>query len=211
MNGQLHSQQEGNLTEWLLRAFALLIYGIAVSNLAQNWLLDHSRWTLLLLLIVEGYTLVLVLVARRALTRDTSPLVVMSTAYAALYFVFLEAADTKHLIPEVAGIAFLVLGMGCQFSAKLVLGRCFGLLPAHRGIVISGPYRLVRHPIYAGYLISHIGFLLANFSWRNAAVFAALYFAQVLRIQREESILTRSSEYRNYADRVQWKLIPFFF
>ena len=68
--------------------------------------------------------------------------------------------------------------------AKVVLGRSFGLLPAQRGLVTAGPYRIVRHPIYFGYLIGHIGFLLVNFSWRNAAVLALLYVAQVVRIQR---------------------------
>jgi protein-S-isoprenylcysteine O-methyltransferase Ste14 len=51
----------------------------------------------------------------------------------------------------------------------MVLGRSFGLLPAQRGLVVVGPYRFVRHPIYFGYLIGHIGFLLVNFSWRNAS------------------------------------------
>jgi protein-S-isoprenylcysteine O-methyltransferase Ste14 len=35
-------------------------------------------------------------------------------------------------------------------------------MPANRGVVSSGLYRLVRHPIYMGYLITHAGFLLAN-------------------------------------------------
>jgi protein-S-isoprenylcysteine O-methyltransferase Ste14 len=68
--------------------------------------------------------------------------------------------------------------------AKTVLGRSVDLLPAQCGFVTAGPYRIVRHPIYFGYLIGHIGFLLVNFSWRNAAVLALLYVAQVVRIQR---------------------------
>ena len=211
MNTQIGSRHEGALTEWLLRAFGLLVYGLTVSNLARGWWLDQSRWTLLLLLIIEGYTLALVLVARPALARDTSPLVVIGAGYAAFYFVLLDAAHTTHLIPETAGVILLATGMICQFSAKFALGRCFGILPARRGIVISGPYRLVRHPIYAGYLIGHIGFLLSNFSWRNAAVFAVLYLVQILRIQKEEALLSESSAYRGYAGQVRWKLIPFVF
>lgn len=68
--------------------------------------------------------------------------------------------------------------------AKVVIDLSFGLLPPQRSLVMAGPYRIVRHPIYFGYLIGHIGFLLANFSWRNAAVLALLYVAQVVRIQR---------------------------
>ena len=47
-------------------------------------------------------------------------------------------------------------------AGKLTLGRSFGLMPANRGVVSSGIYRFVRHPIYAGYLITHVAFLAAH-------------------------------------------------
>ena len=46
------------------------------------------------------------------------------------------------------GLLFVIAG-------KITLGRSFGIVPANRGVV-AGPYTLVRHPIYAGYLLSHI-------------------------------------------------------
>lgn len=203
-------QGEGRWTEWLLRGFALLAYGFAVSNLAAAWWSDHSRLTLLLLLLTEGYTLLLVLLARRASLRDMAPLTVIATMYAAFFFVLLDARDTTHLLPEWAGVAMQLCGTVWQFSAKFFLGRSFGLLPAQRGLVLNGPYRVVRHPIYFGYLIGHAGFLLANFSWRNAVVLALLYVAQVYRIRREEAVLAATSgEYRDYQQRVRWRLLPF--
>ena len=203
---------ETPLTEWLLRGFALLVYGFAVSNLAAAWRADPSRLTLLLLLITEGYTLLLVLTARHASLRDMAPLTVLATVYACFFFVLLGPQDTVHLIPELAGAGLQLIGTGWQFTSKYFLGRSFGLLPAQRGLVLNGPYRLLRHPIYFGYLISHIGFLLANFSWRNAAVLAMLYAAQVHRIRREEAILSSASpEYRDYQRRVRWRLLPFIY
>jgi hypothetical protein len=41
-------------TEWVLRAFALFVYGSAAKNLAAAWWADHSRTTRLLLLFSEG-------------------------------------------------------------------------------------------------------------------------------------------------------------
>jgi protein-S-isoprenylcysteine O-methyltransferase Ste14 len=52
---------------------------------------------------------------------------------------------------------------------KLSLGRSFGLAPANRGVV-STTYRFARHPIYLGYLITHLGFLVANPTGWNFAV-----------------------------------------
>jgi len=197
-------------TEWLLRVFALAAYGFAVRNLALLWWADRSRLTLLLLLLMEGFTLALVLVARPARFRDASWAAVLLNLYAAFSYVLFDPRATTQLIPEVAGAVFQVCGTVLQFSAKVVIGRSFGVLPALRAVVFSGPYRLVRHPIYLGYLVGHIGFLLVNFSWRNLIVLSVLYVVQVLRIGREETILvTTSADYRQYMQRVRWRLIPF--
>jgi protein-S-isoprenylcysteine O-methyltransferase Ste14 len=196
------------LTEWLLRGFAVIFYGVAVSNLAAYWWSDRSRLTLLLLLLTEGYTLVLVLSARRASVRDLSPVTVVATLYAMFFFVLLRADGTQRLVPEAVGVALQFIGVSWQFASKFALGRSFGLLPAQRGIVVGGPYRVVRHPIYLGYLVGHVGFLLANFSVVNLAVLAFLYVAQVLRIIREERLLSASAEYLSYQERVRWRLVP---
>lgn len=201
---------EGHLTEWLLRAFALLILGFVVVRWGHAWAQDPSRWTALLLLMTEGYTLLLVLIARRAVSRDMSPAAMLATVYATTSVVLLAPQGTDHLVPELVGAALQVCSMAWQFTAKVFLGRSFGLLPAQRGLVMTGPYRLVRHPIYFGYVIGHVGFLLANFSWRNAAVLALLYVAQLYRIRCEEAVLAASSsDYRGYQRRVRWRLLPF--
>lgn len=203
---------EGRLTEWLLRGFALLIMGILVLRWGQAWLEDQSRWTVLLLLISESYTLGLILIARRAIQRDLSPLAILVTVYAVCYAALLDPHNVIKLAPEWLGSVLLALSMVWHFSAKVVLGRSFGLLPAQRGLVMTGPYRLIRHPIYFGYLIGHIGMLLVNFSEQNALIITALYLAQVIRIQREESILVKNdSGYADYQQRVRWRLIPFIY
>lgn len=202
---------EGQSTEWLLRAFALLACTLAVVRLAAAWWFNTTRWTLLLLLVTESCTLMLLLLARRAQVRDLSPPTVAATLYAALCFVLLDPAGTLRLVPEQVGVLLLLCGTAWQFCAKLVLGRSFGLLPAQRGLVTSGPYRVMRHPIYFGYLISHVGFLLVNASWWNFAVLSVLYAAQLLRIRREEALLAVGcdTEYRRYRRRVRWCVLPF--
>jgi len=200
---------EGRLTEWLLRGFALLVLAFIVARWGHAWMVAPARWTALLLLVSESYTLVLVLVARRASQRDLSPPALAATIYATFFAVVLQPQGTTHLVSEWAGAGLQLASMAWQFTAKVFLGRSFGLLPAQRGIVTAGPYRIVRHPIYFGYLIGHVGFLLANFNWRNTAVLTLLYVAQVIRIRREEAILAATDAgYRAYQQRVRWHLLP---
>jgi protein-S-isoprenylcysteine O-methyltransferase Ste14 len=206
--------QEGHLTEWLLRSFAVLLMGFIVVRWGHAWINDPARLSLLFLLVAESYTLLLVVLARRASQRDMSAPAMLATTYALGFMLLLEPQGTLRLVPEALGVALQALSLVWQFTAKVFLGRSFGLLPAQRGLVVRGPYRFVRHPIYFGYLVGHIGFLLVNFSWQNALVLGTLYVAQVLRIQREEAVLSQGTgqagiDYRQYQARVRWRLLPF--
>lgn len=112
------------------------------------------------------------------------------------------------LVPLAACLALMTLGLGIQIAAKLALGRSFGIVAANRGVRVAGPYRLVRHPMYAGYTLTHIGFLMAMPSWRNATVYALALACQVVRIYREERVLGGDAGYRAFAARVRYRLLP---
>ena len=208
MNKSALQQTDSLLTEWLLRFFGVVTYVIGVHAIAHSWWIDRSRWTLLLLMCLEAFTCLLLVFARRASSRDLSVVGVVITAYAAFYFFLLDPTHTHRWIPEWSGAILQVIGMLVQLGAKVSLGRSFGLLPAARRIVVRGPYRWVRHPMYLGYLIAHVGFLLVNMSLRNGCVLLLLYLVQWVRILREESQLNQSESYRIYSNEVRWRLIP---
>ena len=202
------------LTEFVLRGFALIVYGTFVAVIAKYWWANPGRYTLLMLLVSEGLTVALLLFARRAVLRDASPLAIAATALSLSFFLFFEYSGTSRLIPEWAGATLQTCGIAWQLLAKMTLGRSFGVLPATRGLVTRGPYRVVRHPIYLGYLIGHVGFLLSNFSLQNMVVLALLYAAQTVRMVREEAVLKRGEQgpdYVAYCSTVRWRIVPFLF
>lgn len=106
------------------------------------------------------------------------------------------------------GIALVFAGNVVQAWAKLVLRRSFGIAPANRGIKISGPYRFVRHPMYAGYLAVHIGIFALMPSVLNLAIYITGWWAQILRLQAEENLLAKDETYREFMGKVRWRLIP---
>ena len=69
-----------------------------------------------------------------------------------------------------AGLALQLVGLSICVWSFLVLGRSFGFVAADRGLVRRGPYAVVRHPIYASYLLLQSGYLLQSLSMRNALV-----------------------------------------
>jgi hypothetical protein len=59
------------------------------------------------------------------------------------------------------------LGPGALGGSATLYGRSFGILPGNRGIVKEDPFRIVRHPIYAGWFLLTVGYFLAYPSWIN--------------------------------------------
>jgi protein-S-isoprenylcysteine O-methyltransferase Ste14 len=96
-----------------------------------------------------------------------------------------------------------IIGWGVSLAA---LGRSLGIAPADRGLVRHGPYRFIRHPIYAFEALFFLGWLVAYPTPGNAVILAAWAALQVARIVREERILGGYDEYRQS---VRWRIIPF--
>lgn len=117
------------------------------------------------------------------------------------------AAGEPLIAPALCSVIILA-GLMLQISAKLTLWRSFGIVPANFGVKIVGPYRFVRHPMYLGYTIAHIGFLLAFPSGWNALVYWSALIVQIARLAREERLLEQDSSYREYATHVRYRLFP---
>jgi protein-S-isoprenylcysteine O-methyltransferase Ste14 len=194
--------------EIVMRLLAVLMLSMFISSTIYQFHKDPSRITLPLLAFSELLTLGLAVCARVPRERDWNPATVVVSTCASFYFVAFRLDPGSHLIPESVAAGLQIAGMVIQLSAKLSLRRSFGILPANRGVVVSGPYRFARHPMYLGYFVNHAGFLSSNFGVQNLVVLLLLWTLQIFRIAREERILVKDEKYRDYAARVRYRLIP---
>ena len=109
------------------------------------------------------------------------------------------------------GVMLEVVGAALVLGGLLSLNKSFGLGPENRGIKTRGMYRIVRHPIYSGYVLAEAGFFLNNLSLVNLVALMISVFFLLLRMLAEERLLDSDDEYLEYARRVRWRLIPFLF
>jgi protein-S-isoprenylcysteine O-methyltransferase Ste14 len=107
------------------------------------------------------------------------------------------------------GSMLLLLGFGIAVGAQLSLSRSFGVVAANRGVRTGGLYGLVRHPMYLGYFLTHLGFLLTNPAPWNVAVAVAFTGCQLYRVRAEERVLCGDAAYIAFARRVPYRLVPF--
>lgn len=110
--------------------------------------------------------------------------------------------------PYAIGVPLQVIGVTMSCYALAHLGRSFGIVPSNRGVVFSGPYWRVRHPMYAAHLLTLTGFFLTYPSLRTLMLIVATMIALVARVYNEERTLMRDPMYCLYAAQVPWRLIP---
>jgi protein-S-isoprenylcysteine O-methyltransferase Ste14 len=130
-------------------------------------------------------------------------------AFAGTFASFLFEPVSHGVLPNAAILIYL--GALLHLGGMLSLNRSIGMVPARRVVKTGGLYRLVRHPLYASYLISFSGYLLTNTSLRNALVFALTIVLLGVRILREERHLSLDHNYRSYMTRVKFRILPFVF
>jgi protein-S-isoprenylcysteine O-methyltransferase Ste14 len=111
------------------------------------------------------------------------------------------AVASVSAVLEVAGLLLALL-------ATATLGRHLGVLPAVRGLTTRGVYAVVRHPMYAAYMLLFIAYVAGEPSAHNATFSVAACALLVVRLRTEEAMLGRQVDYQAYRRRVPWRLVP---
>jgi protein-S-isoprenylcysteine O-methyltransferase Ste14 len=203
----LERLRERGVTDFAARYFIVVLFGLVCQNLFDEFQ-RTGHLTGLLFLASESLVVVFTLLRRRASIVDSSAVAATVTMMSTMSPWLLRARGAAPLLPDAVTAAVTIMGACVIVIAKLRLGRSFGLMPANRGVIVRGPYNVVRHPIYTGYLITHVAFLLAHPELLNVLVIALGDCALVIRALMEERVLRGDAEYRNYCSRVSWHLVP---
>jgi len=195
------------LADLAARATIIVLFSFMAIRFGSDFL-NTGRVTGLLLLASETLVVVLTVVRRSAAIVDRSLRARILTMVSTLGPPLLAPAATLALLPQPATVFISCIGLAVVIAGKMTLGRSFALLPANRGVVSSGIYGIVRHPIYSGYLITHVAFLLANPTLWNVVALVAADTALLARAVCEEDTLAKDPAYREYQTRVRWRVAP---
>lgn len=196
-----------DVTELASKAVIITLFTMMAIRMGADFLVT-GRVTGLLLVVSEALVVILTVLRRSAAVVDRSGRARLLTTLSMIGPPLVRPATLQALAPETLTVLLSAAGLIFVVAGKLSLGRSFGLMPANRGIVSTGLYGFVRHPIYVGYLITHVAFVTANPLATNLGVLLIADAALLMRAVCEEQTLARDPTYREYLQKVRWRMVP---
>jgi protein-S-isoprenylcysteine O-methyltransferase Ste14 len=193
----------------ILPIFGLLLtsnmVGICVEAKALEPLSTIKVATLIHRMLVVGfYALVVFLYFIRSAARfTTKSLIVKTLAFIASFLPFaipFLSSSTDNSRIMLSANLITISGMIISLYSLGALGKSFSIVPQARTLVQTGPYKLVRHPLYLGELISITGIVLARFSISAMTIYCLIITLQIYRAVQEERLLAGVfPEYESYS------------
>jgi protein-S-isoprenylcysteine O-methyltransferase Ste14 len=111
------------------------------------------------------------------------------------------------IVPQLGAVVLMMW-------ARVTFGRRsfhFAANPTEGGLVTVGPYRFIRHPIYASVCVFTVAGAAAHPSWSSAALCGLILGGAIVRMRCEEVLLAaRYPQYDSYAART-WRMVPYLF
>jgi protein-S-isoprenylcysteine O-methyltransferase Ste14 len=150
--------------------------------------------------------------------KETTQKIIMSlTSLGFIALIVVPALDRRfawsHVPPSLALAGDLLVALGFLavffvFRANTFTSATIELAPEQR-VISTGPYALVRHPMYAGGIVLLVGVPLALGSWWGWLIVAAMVPALIWRLIDEEKFLARNLPgYCEYQQKVRSRLLP---
>jgi protein-S-isoprenylcysteine O-methyltransferase Ste14 len=194
------------------RSADYLLFGITLAELTILAVLTPA-FTITDWIYVLQHTVVLGIALTRGAPKlqdrslRTSAAVLVSYTYTYAQVIYLNWVPGNSAWPY-GGLVTVTLATCLSFASLLTLGRYFGVRPALRSLVTTGPYRVVRHPMYLSYVISDIGYNLQEWNFGTVTLVMIGWVSLIYRIQAEEQLLGTDAGWHNYTARVRYRLLP---
>jgi protein-S-isoprenylcysteine O-methyltransferase Ste14 len=195
------------------RRFAdLLLFGVTATELVILFLLTPTFTITDWIYVLQHFIVLGIALTRpKPKVRDYSiaSSMAVGTAYAYPYaqVIYLRWSP-GHVASPAAGLVLVTLAAGLSLVSLLAIGRLFGVRPALRGLVRSGPYRFVRHPMYFSYILADIGYNLQEWNFVTLLLVLVGWMSLVYRIHAEERVLSQHPEWPAYVILVRYRLFP---
>jgi protein-S-isoprenylcysteine O-methyltransferase Ste14 len=153
----------------------------------------------------------------KAETRTSQKIIIVLVMLGSLAFLVFPVLDHRFswspVPPYVSIIGNGLIVLGYLFIFFVVRENSYAAstiqVAEDQRVISTGPYALVRHPMYAGALLLILGLPLALGSWYGLLGFFGFVPLLIWRLSDEENFLTRNLPgYAEYTNKVRWRLIP---
>jgi protein-S-isoprenylcysteine O-methyltransferase Ste14 len=189
--------------DWAASGFDALVFtafALHHSLFARTWAKERLARLVPLRLLRSVYVWIasLLLVAVCVLWKPIGGVVYHHTGWVAAGHLFVQALGVWIVAQSVRAIDALELaGIRSQSNAA--------------GLQVAGPYRLVRHPLYLGWIVVVFGAALMTGDRLTFAAITTLYLALAIPWEERSLRLAFGSDYERYMRMVRWRMIPFIY
>jgi protein-S-isoprenylcysteine O-methyltransferase Ste14 len=121
---------------------------------------------------------------------------------------------TPNVAFDILGVVLLFSGIIFSLWARFLIGSNWSgtvMIKEKHELIQKGPYSIVRHPTYSGFIIALLGTIIILDQWRGLIGFGILFISFLWKIQKEERMLNAAfPEYATYQKKTR-KILPFIY
>jgi protein-S-isoprenylcysteine O-methyltransferase Ste14 len=182
----------------------------------RGWIVEHDDgWPVLLsrgALVLVYLTVWMLILVRPAPISAASGIMPGTMAFTGTYMPWLISLTPRQSLSGCCHLAATILilcGSLLTLVVVMYLGRSFSVVPQARKLVTTGPYALIRHPLYLMEELMILGTALLYISPLTVALVSLHFIVQIRRMFYEEAVLCQAFPEYSFYKRHTWRILPY--